>query len=165
MRAYQVFADMTPEQASALLSAFKERSPATYRQSLALASAALKARPVYLMRQPIEKQAQAARRALARVAANDAAEEVLATYFLDCQRELLVEWLETAGVEHEEGTLKEARPPAPEPAKLRDAVDAFRKASDDWNRDLLLRAFAAQSSIDWPALDDLLEAGERTQDS
>ena len=156
MRAYQVFADMTQEQASALLSAFKERSPATYRQSLALASAALKARPVYLLRQPLEKQAQAARRALSRVAANDAAEEVLATYFLDCQRELLVEWLDTAGVEHEDGTLKEARPAAPDAEKLRAAVDTFRGASDDWNRDLLLRAFAAQSSIDWPDLDTLL---------
>jgi hypothetical protein len=41
---------------------------------------------------------------------------------------------------------------------LRKAVEAQRAKGDDWNRELLLRAFAAQDAIDWPALDALLAA-------
>ena len=156
MRAYQVFAGMAPEQATALLGALREQSPATYAQALAMASAALRARPVYLRRQPLEKQAQAARRAFSRVAANEAAEEVLATFFLECEKDLLVEWLDGLGVAHEDGTLS-ATPEAPPGAKLREAVESFRKGGDGWKRELLLRAFAAQSAVDWPELDALLE--------
>jgi hypothetical protein len=157
MRAYQVFAGMAPDRATALLGALREKSPATYEQALALASAALRARPVYLRRQPLEKQAQAARRAFSRVAANEAAEEVLATYFLECEKALLLEWLDAVGVEHDDGTLS-ATPAAPPAKKLREAVEAFRKGADDWKRDLLLRAFAAQSAVDWPELEALLAA-------
>jgi hypothetical protein len=158
VRAHQVFAAMPPEQAQALFAELREKAPATFSQALAVASAALKARPVYLARQPLEKQAAAARRALARVGACDAAEEVLATYFVECQRPLLVEWLDAVGVAHEEGVLSDDRPPSPPPEKLREAVSAFRSGETRAERELLLRAFAAQSAIEWPELDALLAA-------
>ena len=54
-----------------------------------------------------------------------------------------------------------ARAPAcPTKEKLQDALAAYRSAAseeDAQDRELLLRAFAAQSSIDWPDLDSLLE--------
>jgi hypothetical protein len=158
MRAYQVFASLPPERAPDLFALLREKSPLVFQQALAVASAALKARPVYLARQPFEKQAEAARRALSRVAANVVAEEVLASYFLQCQADLLVEWLDSLGLAHEKGTLSEERPAEPPPDVLRKAVDALRAKGDDWNRELLLRAFAAQDAIDWPALETLLAA-------
>lgn len=156
MRAYQIFASLPPERAAELFRVLREKSPLAFQQALAVASAALKARPVYLAKQPFEKQAEAARRALSRVSANLVAEEVLAGYFLECQRELLVEWLDSLGIAHEKGSLAEARPAEPPAATLRKAVKTFRAGSDDWNRELLLRAFAAQEAIDWPELDGLL---------
>jgi hypothetical protein len=81
---------------------------------------------------------------------------VLAVYFLECRKELLIEWLDLAGVEHKDGTLAADIPPAPSEKKLRDAVERFRGASDDRDRELLLRAFAAQDAIEWPVLDALL---------
>jgi hypothetical protein len=147
---------MPPEQAQALFAELREKAPAAFHQALAVASAALKARPVYLARQPLERQAAAARRALARVGACDAAEEVLATYFVECRRPLLVEWLDAVGVAHEEGVLKEGRPAPPPPERLREAVAAFRQGPAPLERELLLRAFAAQSAIEWRELDALL---------
>lgn len=152
MRAYQVFAEMSPERAAEVLNALHEGSPAVYTQAVAAASAALKARPRFLMKQPPDKRAHLVRRALSRVAANELAEEVLAAYFLESRRELLVEWLDAAGVEHEEGTLK-AEPPEPAPETLAKAVDAFLAGEGRADRELLLRAFAAQGAVDWPALE------------
>jgi hypothetical protein len=163
MRAYQVFGRMTDEEASRFLGVLAEKAPAFHIQALGAAAAAMRARAQYLMKQPHEKRAQAVRRALARVAASDVAEELLAVYFLDCRKELLVEWLDAVGLEHEEGSLKADEPACPEPAKLAAALERFRggakpggEPGDGAERELLLRAFAAQTAIDWPLLEEKL---------
>jgi hypothetical protein len=160
MRSYQIFAGLDPEQAEQMLARLAEKAPAMFMQALAAASAALKARPIYFQRQPFPKRAQAVRRTLSRVSANAIADEVLAVYFLECRKELLVEWLDGVGVEHKDGTLVADAPAQPAEKKLRAAVESFR-AGDDPDRDLLLRAFAAQDAIEWPILDALLAGVER----
>lgn len=155
MRSFQVFAAMTPEQATVMMTSLKEKVPGMFTQAIAAAAAAFKARPVYIARQPIEKQAASVRRALSRVSASAFAEELLAIYFIECRKELLVEWLDSIGIEHEDGTLTEDEPKQPTKAALGKAVKAFRAVDDDPDRDLLLAAFAAQSSIDWPELEAL----------
>jgi hypothetical protein len=157
MRPYQIFADMSAERATDFFKKLSETSPAVFRQALGAASAAMKARPQYLLKQPFDKRASAVRRALARVASDPIAEEMLAVYFLEGRKELLGEWLDAVGLEHEDGILKESAPPEPEADKLRSTVEAFLKVDDDSDRDLLLRAFAAQSSIEWATLEGMLE--------
>jgi hypothetical protein len=156
MRSYQVFAAMSPEQAVSLMRGLSEKSPAMFRQAVDAAAMAIRARPVYLRRQPFEKRATAVRRALSRVVANPVADELLAVYFIECRKDLLVEWLDLVGVKHEDGTLDEDEPSQPEESALRAAVETFRTKEDDPDRDLLLQAFAAQAAIEWPALDALL---------
>lgn len=161
MRAHQVFASMSPERAAALLEALSRQTPAVFAEALAVAGGMLKARPVYLRRLPFERRAEAVRKALSRVAANDLAEEVLATYFLECRRPLLEAWLDAVGLPHEEGVLESDAPPPPPKKQLEQAVKRFRTAGseqDGDDRELLLRAFAAQRAIDWPDLDALLTA-------
>src|SRR5262245_34965055 len=156
MRSYQVFAGLPPERATEILRTLSEKVPAIFAQALGAACVALRSRPVYLQRQPFEKRAQAIRRALARVAAEPVAAEVLAVYFLECKKELLVEWLDLLGLAHKEGVLEADAPPPPADAKLRAAAEKYLAASDDPDRRLLLQAFAAQEAIEWPALDALV---------
>ena len=163
MKAYQVFARMTPERTQALLESLREGAPGVYMQALAAASAFLRARPQFVLKQSPDKRAKLVRQALARFSTSIVAEEVLAAYFLQVKKPLLVEWLDALGLEHEEGALKADAPPCPDAGKLAKAVDAFRAAAkpdgelaDRWERELLLRAFAAQTAIDWPPLDSLL---------
>ena len=156
MRSYQVFAAMTPERAVAMLRALSKKAPAMFRQAVDAAAIAMRARPVYLRNQPFEKRAEAVRRTFARVSTNAVADELLAVYFLECRKELLVEWLDLLGVKHKDGTLEADAPPPPPEKKLREAVSQFRGAADDPDRDLLVRAFAAQDAVEWPVLDALL---------
>ena len=158
MRSYQVFAAMPPERAVAMLRGLSKHSPALFRQAVDAAALAMRARPVYLRNQPFEKRAEAVRRTFSRVAANPVADELLAVYFLECRKELLTEWLDLVGLAHKEGALEEDAPAEPPAAKLKDAVKKYMAADGDADRDLLLRAFAAQHAIEWPALDALLEA-------
>ena len=64
MKAYQVFARMTPERTQSLMETLRSESPAAYTQAVAAASATMKARPQFLMKLPKEKRAQHVRRAL-----------------------------------------------------------------------------------------------------
>ena len=158
MRAYQVFGSMSAERAAHVLGAVAEQAPGTYTSALAAASAAMKARPVFLRRQPPEKRAEAVRRCLSRVNANTLAEELLATYFVDCRKELLIEWLDLLGLAHEEGILEADAPAQPEAPELRKKIDEFRGGEGAEDRALLLQAFAAQDAVDWPDLEAALEA-------
>ena len=99
MRAFQIFASMPHEQSATLLEKISESSPIHFQQGLATACGALKIRPVYIKKQPFAKQASSVRRALSLVASNTMAEEILAIYFLECRKELLVEWLEALGLD------------------------------------------------------------------
>jgi hypothetical protein len=157
LRSHQVFASLAPGHAQAVLRSLAEKAPAVFAQAVAAAGAAMKARPVYLQRQPFEKRAEAVRRTLARVSASQLAGEILAVYFLDCRKELLVEWLDGLGLEHEEGTLLADAPPEPREAELRRAVETFLGGDEDPDRPFLLAAFAAQDAIEWPLLEQLLK--------
>ena len=159
MRSYQVFAAMSQEDATRFMKTLADEVPAMFNQALMAASAAMKARPVYLKRQPFEKRAAAVRRALSRVAANPVADEVLAVYFLDCKKALLTEWLDLLGLEHEDGTLKDDTPEAPPDDKLTESIEKYLGADDDADRGLLLRAFAAQEAVEWPTLDASFAGG------
>ena len=159
MRSYQVFAAMSQEDAARFMKTLADEVPTMFNQALMAASAAMKARPVYLKRQPFDKRAAAVRRALSRVSANPVADEVLAVYFLDCKKELLTEWLDLLGLEHEDGTLKDETPTAPPDAKLTESIEKYLGADDDADRGLLLRAFAAQEAVDWPTLDASFAGG------
>lgn len=152
MRSYQVFAQMTPERAAQVMAVLVEDAPAVYTQAVAATSLAMNARPKFLMRQPADKRANMVRRTLARVRANDLAEEILAAYFLESRKELLTEWLDLVGLEHDEGILENENPPQPPRPQLEEAVKSFLAGDGAEDRELLLRAFAAQSAIDWPDL-------------
>jgi len=156
MRSYQVFATMAPEEAERMLRVLSKEAPAMFRQAVDAAAVSIKARPVFLRNQPFELRAKTIRRALARVSANLVADELLAIYFLECRKPLLLEWLDLLGLAHEDGTLNDERPAEPAASELAAAVAKYRGTGDDPDRELLLRAFAAQSAIEWPALDALV---------
>jgi len=160
MRPHEIFAAMPPEQSETFFQRLAEESPLTFTQALAGAAAAMNSRPQYLLKQPMTKRVAAVRRALSRVAAKALAEEILAVYFLECRKELLTQWLDQVGLEHEDGVLEDSEPKSPGGEKLKKDVGAFRGQDDDPDRELLLRAFASQSAIDWPDLDALIAAGK-----
>ncbi len=157
MRAFQIFAAMSNERVADLLKAMGEESPGVLMQAVQVAAASMNARPSYINKLPFAKKAATIRRALARVTANEIAEEILAVYFLQTRKALLADWLDSVGLEHEEGILKESNPSQPPEESLRTTVKSFLAGEGPEDRLLLLQTFAGQSVIDWPVLDALLE--------
>lgn len=156
MRAHDVFAGMSPEEAMAFFTRLADAAPGMFAQSIHTAAMAMNSRPRFLMKQPMEKKVAAVHRSLSRIPAEAVAEETLAVYFLECRKDLLIEWLDQIGLEHEDGVLGESVPNPPLPDELATKVRRYRNGGDDPDREILLRAFAAQAAINWPALDALL---------
>ena len=140
----------------AFLTEVHEQAPGVEEIALSAAAGAFRLRPVFLRRQPRKRQAEWMRQALSRTAMAAVAEEVLAAYFLEYHVDVLAEWLDALGLEHEKGILATNAPECPKPAELAKIVENFRKGKEPERRELLIRAFAAQSSIDWPDLEALL---------
>jgi hypothetical protein len=157
MRSFQIFAAMSNERVAELLKAMGEEAPAVLVQAVQVAAASMNARPNYLNKLPFAKKATAIRRALARVTANEIAEEILAVYFLQVRKELLASWLDAVGLEHEDGILKEGNPAQPAEESLRTTIKTFLAGDEPEDRLLLLQTFGGQSVIDWPVLDAILE--------
>jgi len=158
MRSNEIFSRMTPEAALAFLNEVHETAPAVEEIALSAAAGAFRLRPVFLRRQPRKRQAEWMRQALSRTAMAAVAEEVLAEYFLEYHPDLLAEFLDALGLEHDKGVLASQAPECPKPATLAKLVEAFRKGKDSERRELLMRAFAAQTAIDWPDLEALLSS-------
>ena len=158
MRPHQIFSAMSQPDSDRVMKRIAEESPDVFRQTVAAAAAALKFRPQYLQKQPIEKRLSAIRRSMARPAASPLAEELFAIYFLKCRLELLAGWLELLGLAHEDGVLTDDEIVCPEQAELEKKVAEFRAKKDE-DGELLLQVFAGQTAIEWPALDALVEGG------
>ena len=158
MRPHQIIGGMSQEQFDGILGAIGEESPEAVQSTTVAAAQVLKFRPKFLLKQPKAKRAKQVKGALARMSAGSLAEELLAVYFLKCRLPLLTEWLDLMGLEHEEGILTQDDVPAPERAELERKVAEFRGAGNEPDRDLLLRVFGAQAAIDWPGLDEILDA-------
>jgi len=157
MRPNQIFAAMSQEKCGRIMETISQQSPEAVKQTVAAAALALKFRPQFLLKQPLEMRVSSVRRALSRTGSNPLAEELLAVYFLKCRLDLLSEWLDLVGLEHEEGILKSDVVTSPPEAELREKVARFRAVDGDDDRELLLKAFSAQTAIDWPVLDELVE--------
>ena len=157
MRPHQIFAAMSQDKCAAIMAKIENESPEAVASTVAAAAVTLKFRPKFLLKQPPAKRIASVKRAMSRVTSNDMAEELLAVYFLKCRNELLCEWLDAVGLEHEAGILTQEEVPCPETDELAKKVSDFRGKDDDDDRDLLLRVFSAQTAIVWPALESILD--------
>lgn len=160
-QAVDVFRTMTDEEVRAFVKDLRDNLKPLYKQLENVAAATLRLRPVYLGKQPFEKRCELIRKAMSLKVNADAAAEILPAFFMERYSKDVIELLDLLGVEHEDGVLKGDVPKVPTDAKLKTAVNKFRKGENPVMRELLLKTFASQSAVDWPALDALLfPAGE-----
>lgn len=151
-----VFRAMTDEEAQAFFQEMRDELRPLYRQLERSAAETLRLRPVFLGKQPWGKRCGMIRKAMALRVNAEAASEILAAFFMERYADDVAALLDALGVAHDEGVLKEMNPKAPAESRLKKVVQEFPAGEHAAQRSLLLKAFAAQGAIDWPALDALV---------
>ena len=151
-----VFRSLTNEESLAFFQGLRDEVRPLYKQAEIVSAASLRVRPVFLGKQPFPKRCEMMRKALAMKINAEASGEILATYFIDQHKKELGELLDLLKIEHEEGSLKDTNPPQPEEKLIKSATKKFLAGENPTLRSVILKAFAGQSAIDWPALDEML---------
>lgn len=151
-----VFRTLSQEEAETLFREMQQELRPLYDQAARVAADTLRVRPVFLSKQKLPKRASMMRKALALKPNAEASAELLAAFLLEKYAEDLGELLDAFGIEHEEGVLKDEAPESPDAKTLKKVVAEFPQGDKKIMRGVLLKAFAAQSAIDWPELDALV---------
>lgn len=154
-RSNDVFRHLTEEEMQALVAEMRDELRPLYKELEKTAASTLKLRPVFLGKQPFPKRCEMMRKAMALKVNAESAGDILAAFFMERYQDDVKELLDALGVEHEEGALKDTAPKQPAKKKLATVLEGFRQGDKALMRGVLVKAFAAQSAIDWPALDEI----------
>lgn len=84
-----------------------------------------------------------------------ASRALIAYHFAD-QRAVMAAFLDALGIAHENGLIKEENVPAPDKAKVEEAVKAVKAAHDAGDVDLYLRTLAALDPETWAVIDEIV---------
>jgi len=155
-RSNDVFRHLTEEETQALVGEMRDELRPLYKELERVAAGTLKLRPVFLGKQPFPKRCEMIRKAMSLKVNAEEAGDILAAFLMEKYQADVIELLDSLGVEHEEGGLKDTAPKQPTKKKLTAVVKDFPAGDKATMRGILLRAFAAQSAIDWPDLDAML---------
>ena len=153
-----IWSGMTDDVAATILGDIKRETPDLYREALATAAGSLRMRPQVLRQQPATRQAATIRRALTQVNQQDLGAHLLIAWLTKSQKPMLAQFLDDLGIAHEEGTVKEAIGPEPDPERLAAAVARLRAAFPPEHVRLYLSSFAAITAGEWQHLPSVIDA-------
>jgi len=157
-----VFRAMTDEECTALLTEMRDELRGVYKQIERTAAETLRLRPVFLGKQPFPKRCGMIKKAMALKVNAETAAEVLAAFFMERYSEDVAELLDAFGIEHDDGVLKGPSPDQPDEKVLKETAAKFPSGDHALMRSVLLKAFAAQAAVNWPALDAIVFPEEAT---
>lgn len=115
---------------------------------------AMKFRPHMIRKVPFGQRARRARRILDQAANAEMCYELFGTYLFAANKQLVLDFLDATGVEHEDGMIGNVESSIPEGAKVADAVVALDKdyPADD------VTLYLALASEQWPSVTEVESA-------
>jgi len=162
LKSYELFGFMSPALANDILAFAHESDKPAYKATLAAVAQARRVRPVFLERQPRSQRHIAMVATLARPALDAAAGGLLRAWLLKKQKAMLVNFLDTLGIKHEDGVV-ENLPAEMDDAKLKSAVDTLLVKHPPEMVAVYLNAFNEMNGAHWANLKTLLESDTRLQ--
>lgn len=155
MTSYEMFAMMPQGLATRILEEMAAEDKAFYRGLLDGVAQARKVRLVYMERQPRTDRHQLVAATLARPAMEPAAANLLRTWFLKKQNQLLIDFLDALGVTHEKGVVDDL-PGKVDDEKIKAAVDTLLAKHPPDVVALYLHSFLHLNDVHWHNLEELL---------
>ena len=153
---------MSPGLANEILNHTRESDKTAYKAALATVAQARHLRPVFLERQPRPQRHAAMITTLARPALELAAGGLIRAWLVTAQKTMLVDFLNSLGVKHENGVVEDL-PKTMEDGKLKSAVDALLAKYPPESVAVYLNAFNELNQANWPNLKTMLESDSRLQ--
>ena len=161
MKAYQIFQAISPELGKSIFQDLRDTHKEVYTSALASLAQQKRLRPVFVQRKPVPQQIEWMVKTAKQKVADGVTEHVLQIWLLKSQQEMLIEFLDALGVEHDdEGTVDDL-PETLDGKKLKSAVDLLLGKYPRENVVLYLHMFQMQRPGGWEEVTEILEKDDR----
>lgn len=161
MKAYQIFQSLSPATGKALFQELRDDHKEIYKTTLVSLAQQKRLRPVFIQRKPVEKQIEWMLNTSKLKVADGVGEHVLQVWLLKAKQDMLIEFLDALGIEHDDDGTVDDLPDEIDSKKLKAAVD---KLLDKYEREyvvLYLHMFQLQRPEGWAVVQDLLDNDDR----
>jgi len=161
MRPQQILASLSADTASDLFRYLQKEEKAAFRSCLATLAADRKLRPVFVERKPPAERYAWMQREVARAGNEAIATNLLHIWLAGAKKSMIIDFLDTVGVEHDgEGGIEQL-PPEPEEEKVNAGVEKLLEQYPDEEVAAYLNAFQVMEEKGWKSLESWLEKEPR----
>lgn len=161
MKAHEIFHHFSDEAASGIFNHLSETDKPAYRQLLQMLASRRKLRPVFLERKPRSERHAWMRSELARAVNEATAAEILQSWILGANQDMVCQFLDELNVPHDGRGLLETLPAEPAADQLRSAIDNLFAKHPAETVFAYLHLFAAMDITEWPHFQQIVSEDSR----
>src|SRR3984893_2528160 len=161
MKCYEIFSKISPELTNEIFAYLLEFEKPVYKAMIQNIASRRKLRPVFIERKPKNERHLWLQQALSLKNADDIAMQLLQIWLLGAQREMICEFLDSLGIEHDGKGVVENLPAAPSRERLNDTITKLLEKRSPEVVTVYLHAFQAMDETGWAVLDDALATDSR----
>jgi len=162
LNSHELFGFMSADLANQIVEDTFGGDKETYKATVAAVAQARKLRPVFLQRQPRPARNKTILETLARPGLAQAADNLLRNWLIKHQTQMLKDFLDATGIEHEDGVVEDL-PESVSDENLQAGIDAILAKHDKEKAIVYLHAFNSMNDCSWKNLDERLQTDERLQ--
>ncbi len=162
LNSHELFEFMSPETANQIMEDTFSDDKDMYKATVATIAQSRKLRPIFVQRQPRPQRNKLILESLARPGMSQAADNLLRNWLLKSQTEMLKNFLDAMGIEHEDGVVEDLPEDVTDEAVAK-GIDTILEKYDKETVLVYLHAFNSMNECTWKNLDSMLQDEERLQ--
>jgi len=161
MKCYELFGKLSPELTNEIFAYLLEFEKPVYKAMVQNIASRRKLRPVFIERKPRRERHLWLQQALSLKSADDLTMQLLQIWLLGAQREMICEFLDSLGIEHDGKGVVDNLPAAPSRDRLNETISKLLEKRSPEAVALYLHAFQAMDETGWSILDEALATDPR----
>ncbi len=153
---YDLFQEMKPETALSVFQYLRDEQREVYKATISSLAANRKLRPVFVQRKPVPEQIDWMLKNVKLRGSAEVATQILQLWLLKAKTEVLTDFLDGLGIEHDGQGAADDLPEALDAKKLKSTVAGMLKKHDPEVVAIYLQIFQTQRSGGWETLTALI---------
>jgi len=160
---HAIWPDLPPQLANDILISVQKTNKKLYRTALEVMAPRMGIRVPTLIEMSKTQRHATWIQILARPEMEVLSFNILSTWLIHSQREMLCAWLDSLGIEHAENGCADTFPPQPDASLFKKGIDLLLKQFDPVLVTVYLRCFNQIDETQWSELDKILVSDPRLQ--
>ena len=163
MKAHQIFQEIQPETTTSVFQYLRDEQREVYSASLATLATNRKLRPVFIQRKPAPQQIEWLAKNIKLKGSDEIAEHVVQLWLMKAHQDLLTDFLDGVGIEHDGEGAADDIPDKIDAKKLKKTVDSLLSKYDPETVKIYIHVFQLQQPEGWLELVELIESNPALQ--